>query len=75
MQRYFCGAAKYKEFKEFPAAEAARLRKSDFARHTLDDGSSSQAAKHAAKCGRLLQLLVGGLPDLRQAWCSDVIGS
>ena len=23
----------------------------------------------------LLQLLVGGLPDLRRAWCSGVIGS
>jgi hypothetical protein len=75
VQCYFCRAAKYKEFKEFAAAEAARLRKSDFTRHTLDDGSSSQAAKHAAKCGRLLQFLVGGLPDLRRVWGSGVIGS
>jgi hypothetical protein len=47
----------------------------DFTRDTLDEGSSSQAAKHAAKCGRLSQLLVGGLPDLRQAWFSGAIGS
>jgi hypothetical protein len=57
-ERYSCGAAKHREFKEFAAAEAGACEGKmgchhrgnamlDFTRDTLDEGSSLQATKQA----------------------------